>query len=487
VRAQATYDLGLTCIRLGKHDAALAAFDACERSLRQGSSMGPTPDEAVSPSLGRALAAFAAGDPEKVLTYLDLARREAPRSSYVEMFGGMVASLDGNDASAVRALDAALRRAPVYAELDGWLGGTYLRLGERALATGAAAEDTAETFERAVNFAQRAADRESRADKLAYKARLRECLVRIGAAHLPSRQRYANALAAAEKVLAVSELREQPAALALSGYCNYQLGRYDECLRRFQAVLDVVPDTEGAEWKGWRDYAGGALDAVKHWRSLEEKIVAFKSVTLDRQWETDEKHGVNVRVDPETGKLWFTGVAKDDGSINDGQVGPSVELVNKDLFARDTFERVTLNLRIPRQDRRGEAVNNVVFGVQVEVAGRRSGSGAKNPGIGVFYDKAKISVRIGGGQDKTFKEGLMVRLDPEQMWPGDEEIVVRIEREDEEKGTMAVYLNDQLVVRDNVSGFKRSRGAAQLWLGGAATQAQTFDVWVSDIRVVRRR
>ena len=73
------------------------------------------------------------------------------------------------------------------------------------------------------------------------------------------------------------------------------------------------------------------------------------------------------------------------------------------------------------------------------------------------------------------------------MWPGDGEIEVRIEREDAEKGTMAVYLNDELVIRDQLSGFKRAKGKAVLWIGGYATTAQFFDLWVSDIRVVRRK
>jgi tetratricopeptide (TPR) repeat protein len=391
----------------------------------------------------------------------------------------MVASLGGNDASAVRALDAALRAAPGYAELDGWLGKTYLRLGERSVATGDSPKETAETFQRATAFALRAANRETRRDRLAYHARLRECLVRIGAQHLPSKQRYAEALEAAEKVLSVNELREQPAALALSGYCHFMLSQYDECIRRFQAVLDIVPEGEQHPWKLWREYSAAALADVKHWRSLEEKIVAFKGVSFDRQWTRDEGSGVRVKI--EDGKVHFYGEARKDGRY----ATPSVVLSNDELFERQTLERVTLKLRIPRQDRRGDAINNVTFGV--EVRSSRGGRSSKAPGIGIFYDKAKLAVRIGTGKIKRYKDGGLLRLDPEQMWPGDEEIEVRIEREDAEKGTMAVYLNDELVIRDNLSGFKRAKGKAILWIGGHATTAQLFDVWVSDISVVRRK
>ena len=109
------------------------------------------------------------------------------------------------------------------------------------------------------------------------------------------------------------------------------------------------------------------------------------------------------------------------------------------------------------------------------------------PGIGIFYDKNKLAVRIGGGQDKRYKEGRLLRLDPEQLWPDTEEVDVRIVRTDAEKGTMAVYLNGKFVVSDDISGFKLSRGTAALWIGGYSNEAEEFDVFASDIRVVRRK
>jgi len=480
LRAQACYDLGLTCLRLGQHDAALAAFASCDKALRQGSGTGPTPDETVSPSFGRALVAYAAGDADTMRSELEKARREAPRAAYVEMFAGMVASLEKNDASAIRALDAALRYAPGYAELDGWLGKTYLRLGTLEAETAASPAETAETFERAIAFAQRAADRESRADGKAYAARLREALARIGAQHLPTKQRYGQALAAVKLILDNSALREQPAALALSAFCHFQLEQYDECIRKFQQVLDVVPDEEGHAWKGWRDYSAYALDAVKHWRSLEEKLVTFDD-NWGREWANDQSHAVKVVV--EEGVLRLEGKSSHDGRRDT----PTVYLSNDALFGRESFESVTLTLKIPREQR-GQATNNITFGVEVGAVSGSRGSGAKKgPGLGVFYDKNKVAVRVQGGQEKKYKEGEILRLDPEQAWPDTEEVVVRFVREDEQRGTMAVYLNDELVLRDSVSTFKLTRGKAALWIGGYATETEPFDVTVTDIRVVRRK
>ncbi|MDJ0520440.1 MAG: tetratricopeptide repeat protein [Planctomycetota bacterium] len=479
LRAQACYNLGLTCIRLGQQDAALAAFDACAKALQQGSTTGPTPDETVSPSFGRALVAFAGGDEANLREQLDRGRREAPGAAYIELFAGMLASLERNDASAIRALDGALRRAPGYAELDGWLGKTYLRLGELEAETAASPEETAETFERAVAFANRAADRESSADRRAYAARLREVLVRIGAQHLPKKQRYGRALTAVNKILDNSLLREQPAALTLAGYCYFQLEDYEECIRKLQQVLDVVPDEDENEWKLWRDYAEQALTSVKHWRSLEEKLVSFKGAKLGREWETDQSHAVRVVV--EEGDLLFKGESNHDGRRDN----PTVLVSTGSLFARETFESVTLTLKIPRSVR-GRATNNITFGIEV-IAASRSGSKKKRPGLGIFYDKNKVAVRVQGGQEKKWKEGNVTRLDPEQAWPEGEEVVVRFVREDAQRGTMAVYLNDNLVLRDNVSTFKLTRGKAALWIGGYSTDTEPFDVIVSDIRVVRRK
>jgi hypothetical protein len=121
------------------------------------------------------------------------------------------------------------------------------------------------------------------------------------------------------------------------------------------------------------------------------------------------------------------------------------------------------------------------------MAASRGGGNKKRPGVGVYYDKNKIAVRVQGGQEKKFKEGNIQRLDPEQPWPDGDEVVVRFVREDAQRGTMAIYLNDELVLRDNVSTFKLTRGKAALWIGGYSTETEPFDVTVSDIRVVRRK
>ena len=45
---------------------------------------------------------------------------------------------------------------------------------------------------------------------------------------------------------------------------------------------------------------------------------------------------------------------------------PTVTVKNQDLFAIDTFQDVLLRVRIPSHDASGAAVNNVVFGIQVQ-------------------------------------------------------------------------------------------------------------------------
>ncbi len=479
LRAQACYNLGLACLRLGQTKAAMDAFAACETALSLGSSAGPTPDETVSPSFGRALVAYATGDESAMRTFLDKARREASRSSYIEMFGGMVASLDGNDASAIRALDAALRNAPGYADLDGWLGLTYLRLGASAVATGDDSKNSAETFERAIAFSNRAANRASRTDGSSYEERLRESLVRIGAQHLPSRQRYQRALDAALKIINNNLLREQPAGLAIAGFCYFQLGDYRECIRKFQAVIDVVAEDD-ATWSKWRMYAAEQLKAVKHWRSLEEKIVTFKGGRLDQEWDSGQSGGPKILI--LDGVLTFEGTAAKDGNL----AKPIIWAKTAKLFDRGSFEQLTMRIKIPRE-KSGQATNNITFGVQIGQDTRSSGARTKRPGIGIFYDRNKIAVRVQGGQIKRYKDGNVTRLDPAQLWPASEEVVLRIVRLDAQKGTVAVYLNDELVLQDDVSAFKTSRGKAALWIGGYSTAEQDFDVGVTDIRVVRRK
>ena len=365
LRAQACYNLGLTCVRLGQKDAALAAFEKCQRALHRGSSAGPSPDETVSPAFGQAFLAWVENDTEGLARNLETARAEAPRSSYVEMFAGMTASLAQNNASAKRALDRALRLAPRYGELDGWFGKVYLGLGRAAVATGATAKESADDFERAIAFMERAANRDKRRDADAFEMRLREALVRSGAEHLPRRQRYDLARETVRQVLANNKHREQPAALSISGYCNFQLGAFDDdqyaqAMREFQQVLDKVPAGDET-WGTWRDYAEARRNEIKRWRSLEEKKVLFEGVTLTKDWRSEESNGVKllivelerpkgaVELLPERA-LHFRGESSKDGRVDT----PVVFAANGEtLFNKKTFEEVSLLLRITGEERGG--------------------------------------------------------------------------------------------------------------------------------------
>ncbi|MHC5011242.1 MAG: tetratricopeptide repeat protein [Planctomycetota bacterium] len=485
-RAQACYDLGLTCWRRLEADAALAAFDACEAALGYGASPARFPDETVSPAFGRALVSLSAGNQEAFRTWMQTAREEAPTVAYFDMHAGMIASGEENDAAAVRSFERASRLTPLYPELDGWLARTKLRLGQQALNAGTPIQEAAGDFEAAVAFAARASAHERSLDPEGFHMQLRECWIRIHAEHLPVRQRFEAAKAVADRILARVD-REQPAALSLRGFCNYRLGDYDQCIRDFQAVLDKVPNEPGP-WKAWRDYAESTLKLVKHWRSLEEKTIVFEQSGLGQQWAVDES--ANVKVVLEEGWLKFAGEASRDGDLSK----PIVILNNTALFNAGTFEEVRVLLKIPRTDQSGANINNITFGVQVQRTGGRGGL-ARLPGIGFFYDKGFLAARVGTGREEMFRDGELHRLVPEQNWPTNEWMELRIVREDGDLGVLAVYLDPdpddgiaptEPVFRDELSGFKEgTRGKAELWIGGYSTSNQLFDVQVGRIVVVR--
>ena len=192
-RAQACYDLGLTCWRLGQADAALAAFDACEKALRYGSSPRRFPDETVSPAFGRALVALGTDNASALRTSLAEARRRLPASPTTTTWPASWRPAEKNAAVAVRAFERALRRADRYPEIDGWMARTRLDLGRQALAAGTPTEEATPDFEAAVAFAQRASAVEEAADKTAFRALLRECWIRIADAPEPARRRFEGA------------------------------------------------------------------------------------------------------------------------------------------------------------------------------------------------------------------------------------------------------------------------------------------------------
>jgi hypothetical protein len=195
---------------------------------------------------------------------------------------------------------------------------------------------------------------------------------------------------------------------------------------------------------------------------------------------------VTVRTETEEGRLVIKGTASKDGSVAD----PTVVVANKDLFGTDTFERIEIPIRIPTRDKDGNALNNVTFGVQVQKPSRAAGtSPAKTAGIGVFYDKGVLAVRAGGGQNDAFRDGEIHRLPENPAWPSGDVLRITIVREDRKDGLLAIYLGDspEPIFSDKVSGFRESRGPAELWIGGFGNQAQPFQVEIGKIRIVRTK
>ncbi len=496
VRAQACYGLGLTAVRLGQGAAARAAFEAAEKALAQGSDPGPTPDEIVAPSFGLAYLAWCENQTSALSEHLSRARVEAPRSCAIEFFAGLIAATEGNFPSALRAFnDAQSRAVGGYPELDGWLGRTYMALGENAAESEADPAEVAAHFERALAFLGRAADREEARTKGAFGMRLRQALAASIAVSTPRRRRFLQVKELVDRILQQDTLREQPAALAVRGYAWFQLGAddetaYDECLRDFQHVKDKVKDDPADPWFEWLDYARSRLDDVKYWRSLEEKRVAFEGVALSKDWEQIEGNDIAIRLDE--GQLVMKGErARKDGRLDD----PIVAAATTSLFTKRSFEEVSFRIAIPGEVQ-GRYRNNNTFGAQVLVATRGGGRGrSAAPGIGVFNDRGRVALRIGGGRNETYKDGEIHRLlapdGSERMWPTGESVHVRIVRVNGDEGTFNIYLNDEPLfdesAPESISGLRRAGGDLQLWIGGFSTQAQPYDVTVSELRVIRQK
>ncbi|MBL9086125.1 MAG: hypothetical protein JNM10_03205 [Planctomycetia bacterium] len=490
-RAEALFDLGLAEWRLGHGDAATAAFDAAEKALRAGAQRGRHPDETVSAELGRALLQLGQGNADEASAALDRAREQAERCAYVEFLAGWVARQQGDAPRARGRFEAALGLAPDYHELDGWLAETRLSVAQLAVSEGRPLAEAGADFQAAVSFAERAAATELAALKGDLKANpdlaIRLALTQVQNQRLPERRRFEAALKTAEDVLA--KVRDERRALAIKGYCNYRLGvndpsRYDQCLRDFQAVVDVQGSGEDDPW---RKYAAASRKTVTRWLSLEEKTIEFAESQLPSDWELSQSHG--IRVGPDEGWLVYRDQNRSAGASDDGNdADPTVSAKNKKLFGKESLETVQVWLSIPKRD---TSVNKVVFGVVVQPpSGAGKGLG-RNQGIGVFYNRGKVALRIGGGADPLYKDGSMkaVMKDGAEMeWPDDGgAVLVEIQRSGDDGTQLTVRLNGQELVSDKVSAFRRARGEQELWLGGWSAKAEKWDIRIDKVRVVRTK
>src|SRR5205823_905841 len=94
-------------------------------------------------------------------------------------------------------------------------------------------------------------------------------------------------------------------------------------------------------------------------------------------------------------------------------------------------------------------------------------------GLGVFWDKGKIAIRVAGGSDPAYKDGALYRPG-EREWPDDQDVKVEVERTNPD-GTFVVRVGGEKVLEDKIPAFKEARGPLELWIGGWSTRAQNWD------------
>ncbi len=347
--------------------------------------------------------------------------------------------------------------------------------------------DRAADFEAAVRYAERASRREVESDPKSTEFAVREALVRLRQQQLSERRRFEAALKTAEAILL--KTRDERRALAIKGYCNYRLGvgepsRYDECLRNFQAIVDL-PAPAGDPL---RAYAQECLDIVKRWQALEEKAIEFSDMKLSTEWETGQSHG--IRVNPDDGWLVFKDLTRGAGAADDGSATePSAFARTKKLVGKDSLEIVQAVVRV----KTAEGLGNQVFGLVLQPSSQGKGGLAKGQGIGVFYNKGKIAVRLAGGNVEPYKDGELHNVTKdgaELLWPEDKDgrgVLVEITRKNPADGEISIRVGDQEILTDRFSTFRRAKGELELWLGGWSTRAEKWDVGVDRVRVVRRK
>lgn len=489
-RAEALYNLGLCEWRMGRAETASAAFDAVEGALRRGSDRGRSPDETVSPELGRALIQLSAGNLGEARDALDRARDLAPGLAYVEFVSGWIASSRREATEARNRFESALALAPELYELDGWLAETRLRGAEAAVLEGVPPADRAEDFEAAGRYAERATSREAEANPKNTDFAVREALVRLRQQQLSERRRFEGALKTAEAILL--RTREERRAMAIKGYCNYRLGigepeRYGECLRNFQAVVDLPAPANDPT----KAYAAACLETVTRWQALEQKTIEFAETKLATDWEVGQSHGVRVSLDDNY--LVFKDIQKESGATDTGtRTDPTAYAKTKKLVGKDTLELIQVWFRLPGKNRAGEEINGITFGFALQPPSQAKGGLTSGQGIGVFYEKNHVAVRITGGNDPAYKDGEIHRVQPKSEdpdWPEDKDgrgVLVEIERRSAD-GEIVIRVAGKEVVTDRVATFRRAKGELELWVGGWSTKAANWDVGIDKIRVVRRK
>lgn len=194
-------------------------------------------------------------------------------------------------------------------------------------------------------------------------------------------------------------------------------------------------------------------------------------------WVLVERYGVSVGLARGGIRFRGTAVATDDARA------PTFGCSSHTVFELDTFHEVSARVRA----RDGATVGLGIGSARELDEGRRIVRS-----VSVFARSGRVAVRVGGGADPTFRDGEIhdvTRDGAAIAWPTDQWMTIRIVRQGDVDGSIAVHLGDdeRPVFVDRVRSLKAGRGQLGLWIGGWANAGAPVDAEVADLRAIREK
>jgi tetratricopeptide (TPR) repeat protein len=393
------------------------------------------------PTVGIAFADRLAGRKDAAFEAIGEAVLRRPKEAYGHYLLGRFHLASGNEEQALAELEQAHRASPEVTEILGDLGFVHLRLGDPSKASAYFSElverrpDSAEAHE-LLGVALLGQGRSERA---------REEIVRAIELHREASE-------------------ESPQALLALAWLDYRSGDEDGVFRAMGGLMRVTELLEGRIGDPLLGYAATYLAAIEDNRSKCSWVDGFNRLQVRRGWETEQSHGVQVRLTE--GGVRFEGTQR---TRNE-----ELTYIERPMEFREVVRHeATLS---------GVTGDKVRVGISIALRATR---GDREVTGGIFFGReprGRVAYQVVERGKPRPWEVLDAR------WPDEGTVTLAIESQDPEEGLFRLLVNGEEAASGvDVPALRKPRNPPRVGIFGTAPLGATWTLVADDVQVLLKK